>query len=61
MCCKLKTKEALDICEKCREKKLKENPKNIDCAFRHDNSFCDRLEDIDTLMAKLGFKGIEND
>lgn len=50
---KLKTEDALKICEKCREKQREHNPQSINCAFLLDNEFCSRIEDIDVLVAKL--------
>lgn len=47
------TEEALKICEKCREKQKKEHPQSINCAFRHDNEYCSRIEDINALIEKL--------
>lgn len=45
--------EALKICEKCREKQRKKYPQSINCAFLNDNMYCERLEDINTLIEKL--------
>lgn len=47
------TKEALEICKKCRETQEKKNPQSINCAFLNDNMYCDRLEDINALIEKL--------
>lgn len=47
------TKEALEICKKCREKQKSENPQSINCAFLNDNMYCERLEDINTLIEML--------
>ena len=49
----LKTNEAKLICENCKKKLLKKYPDMIDCAFRHDNEYCPRLEDIDLLIERL--------
>ena len=56
MCSKLKTKEAEMICNNCEKKQLEEYPKAIMCAFRNDNAYCDRIEDIDALIEKLQSK-----
>ena len=56
MCSKLKTKEAEMICNNCEMKQLEECPKAIMCAFRNDNAYCDRIEDIDALIEKLQSK-----
>ena len=50
---KLNTEEAKMICENCKKKLLKKYPDMIDCAFRHDNEYCPRLEDIDLLTERL--------
>lgn len=47
------TKEALKICEECREKQKKEHPQSVNCAFLNDKMYCDRLEDINALIEKL--------
>ena len=49
----LKTNEAKLICETCKKKTLKKYPDMIDCAFRHDNEYCPRIEDIDLLTERL--------
>lgn len=49
----LKTEEAIKICESCREKQKEQHPQSVNCAFLHDNEFCDRIEDIDLLISKL--------
>lgn len=49
----LKTEEAIKICERCREKQKEQHPQSVNCAFLHDNEFCDRIEDIDLLISKL--------
>ena len=49
----LQTKEAKTICENCKKKMLKKYPDMIDCAFRHDNEYCSRIEDIDLLTERL--------
>ena len=48
-----KTREALNICKKCREKQRERRPQSINCAFLHDNDFCDRIKDIDALISML--------
>ena len=53
---------ACAICKKC-EKKMKNPAKNYipySCAFREDNSHCDRIEDIDSLV-RLLFGDKKND
>jgi hypothetical protein len=50
---RLKTREAEQICINCEKRFLDENPKTISCAIRMDDSYCDRIEDIDTLIDKL--------
>ena len=47
------TKEALEICKKCREKQKEKYPQSVNCAFLHDDMYCDRLEDINALIEKL--------
>ena len=49
----LKTREAEQICINCEKRFVDKNPKAISCAFRMDDSYCDRIEDIDTLIDKL--------
>ena len=53
------TKEALKICEKCREKQKEKYPQSINCAFLNDNMYCERLEDINILIEKLLEEGIK--
>lgn len=50
--------EALKVCEKCREEQKKRQPQSANCAFLHDNMYCDRLEDINILIEKL-LKGMK--
>lgn len=50
---KLKTKEAKTLCDECNEKLCKKCSNGIMCAFRMDNLYCDRIEDIDVLINKL--------
>ena len=57
MCSKLKTKEAEALCNECNEKFCKKYPNAIMCAFRMDNSYCDRIEDVDMLIDKLKERG----
>ena len=47
------TEEAKKICSKCREKQRNDNPQSINCAFLADDMYCERIEDIDTLIKKL--------
>ena len=49
----IQTEEAKTICENCKKKMLKKYPVMIDCAFRHDNEYCSRIEDIDLLTERL--------
>lgn len=49
----LKTEEAKNICKACKNKLLEKYPDMIDCAFRHDNEYCPRVEDIDLLTERL--------
>lgn len=49
----LKTNEAELICKNCKERMSKKYPKMIDCAFLHDNDYCDRIKDIDLLTENL--------
>jgi hypothetical protein len=41
------------ICDICRQKQEERNPGSLNCAFLHDNCYCDRIEDIDALIKKL--------
>lgn len=49
----IQTEEAKTICENCKKKMLEKYPDMINCAFRNDNEYCDRIEDIDLLTWKL--------
>lgn len=50
---RLKTREAEHICVNCEKKACTNDPNKITCAFRMDDSYCDRIEDIDLLIDKL--------
>lgn len=41
------------ICDICRQEQKERNPSSVNCAFLHDNCYCDRIEDIDALIKKL--------
>lgn len=41
------------ICDICRQKQKERNHAVVNCAFLHDNCYCDRIEDIDALIKKL--------